>query len=173
MNSNLRKIKNQHKEKEKGNHSRKKSPIYVNRGVYGWLIRNSIVAIIPACHAGDPSSILGCGGFYFFHQLSSPQHTSLKYLNELFLGLIAERQKEYPPSPSFKKLHISVMLFEAVKNNMLMKRLLMYKYINVRKIRIIVRFFIYWLEDDYAHQTRIKNISDDVHPGTRIINLEH
>ena len=27
------------------------------------LIRNSIVAIIPACHAGDPSSILGCGGF--------------------------------------------------------------------------------------------------------------
>ena len=26
-------------------------------------IRNSIVAIIPACHAGDPSSILGCGGF--------------------------------------------------------------------------------------------------------------
>ena len=27
-------------------------------------IRNSIVAIIPACHAGDPSSILGCGGFF-------------------------------------------------------------------------------------------------------------
>ena len=24
------------------------------------------MAIIPACHAGDPSSILGCGGFYIF-----------------------------------------------------------------------------------------------------------
>ena len=22
------------------------------------------MAIIPACHAGDPSSILGCGGFF-------------------------------------------------------------------------------------------------------------
>ena len=30
------------------------------------LIRDSIVAIIPACHAGDPSSILGRGDFLFF-----------------------------------------------------------------------------------------------------------
>ena len=27
-------------------------------------IRDSIVAIIPACHAGDPSSILGRGDFF-------------------------------------------------------------------------------------------------------------
>ncbi len=25
------------------------------------------MAIIPACHAGDPSSILGCGGLFYFY----------------------------------------------------------------------------------------------------------
>jgi hypothetical protein len=34
-------------------------------------IRNSIVAIIPACHAGDPSSILGCGGLFYFFQIAN------------------------------------------------------------------------------------------------------
>jgi hypothetical protein len=43
-------------------------------------IRNSIVAIIPACHAGDPSSILGCGGFLF---LKKTKKINNKYLQEI------------------------------------------------------------------------------------------
>ena len=44
------------------------------------------MAIIPACHAGDPSSILGCGGFFIQKQ----RLIKTLFINDFFNNIILE-----------------------------------------------------------------------------------
>jgi hypothetical protein len=49
---------------------------------YFFHVLGSIVVSIPACHAGDPGSIPGRGGFFFFAVLE------LKYQQCVFQSII-------------------------------------------------------------------------------------